>query len=258
MNPFKDLTIYIPTLGRADKQLTYSNLSPEIKKVTKLVIHKSEKGLYNDYPHIICPEYEIAAKRQWIIENCPTRFMAQLDDDLHFYIRKEPGKWNLRYTNAVDINSLFENIIMIMEAGYIHVGVSDRAGNNRVEEMIMENQRMMRFLVYDIPKVRKHAIFGRMDYQEDFDICLQLLRKGYKNAVIYEYAQGNPRFNAKGGCEVDRTIERHNRSIARLAELHPDFVTIRKKNDVSSGEFNTRNECICHWKKAYESSQIKL
>lgn len=254
---FNDLTIYIPTLGRADKQLTYKNLSPELQKITKLVIHKSEdQKLYKGYPLLICPEYEIAAKRHWIVQNCSTRFMAQLDDDLHFYVRKEAGKWNLRYAEAADVNRLFEDIIMIMEAGYIHVGVSDRAGNNRVEESILENQRMMRFLVYDLPQVKKLAKFGRMDYQEDFDICLQLLRKGYKNAVIYEFAQGNPGFNAKGGCEVDRTVDRHNRSVAKLAQLHPGFVTIRKKNDVSSGEFNHRNEVIVYWKKAYESSKI--
>ena len=42
------MKIYIPTLGRVDKQITYSNLPDFLKKKTILVIQPKEKNLYGN------------------------------------------------------------------------------------------------------------------------------------------------------------------------------------------------------------------
>lgn len=253
---FKNLSLYIPTLGRSEKQVTFNNLSPELKKITKLVIHKSEKGQYDDYPHVICPEYEIAPKRKWIVDNCPTRYMAMLDDDLVFDVRKSPDDWRLRHCEDEDMNDLFKDIVMLLENGYAHVGVSARSGNNRILEPIVENNRMMRLLAYDIPVVKKNVEFCRVEFQEDFDICLQLLRKGFPNAILYKYSQENSTFNAAGGCQSQRTLERHNKAVDALSKLHPGFITVRQTKKNSGGDMAQRNEVIIYWKKAFESSQV--
>lgn len=254
---FKDLSIFIPTLGRSDIQNTFKNLSPELQAITTLVVHTSEKDLYDEYDHIVCPLFPIAEKRAWIVKNCETKYLVMLDDDIMFYTRKDDVDWRLRYNDkGDDMNNLFTDLLTALEAGYAHVGISARSGNNRVMEPVVENTRMYAVLAYNTEIVKKNVIFGRIQFQEDFEVALQLLRKGFANAVFYKWAHGPCiRYQSKGGCENERTLELQNKSVRRLAELHPGFVTVRKVNKKYEGEMATRDEVIVYWKKAYESSQ---
>jgi TET-associated glycosyltransferase-like protein len=255
---FKDLTIFIPTLGRATSQHTWNSLSSELRKVTKLVIWEGEKDVpeYKKYPHWVCPLYPIAEKRAWIVKNCKTKYMIMLDDDILFYVRKTNDDWHLRYNTDEDTNEMFATIVELLEAGYAHVGVSSRVGNNRVEELIVENARMFGVLGYNVEILHTKVKFGRIEFQEDFEVCLQLLRQGYPNAVLYKWAHGAKiSYHSKGGCEKQRTFESQNASVRRLAELHPGFVTIRQVKKKYEGEMAHRDEVIVHWKKAFESSQ---
>lgn len=254
---FNDLTIYIPTLGRSDLQNTFKNLSPELQEITILVVHTSEKDLYDDYDHVVCPHFPISEKRAWIVKNCKTKYLVMLDDDLLFYTRKDDVDWRLRYNDkGDDMNNMFNDIHTALEAGYCHVGVSARAGNNRVMEIAVENTRMYGVLAYNVEIIRKNVIFGRIQFQEDFEVVLQLLRKGYPNCVFYKWAHGPViGYQRKGGCENERTLELQNASVRRLAELHPGFVTVRRVNKKYEGEMATRDEVIVYWKKAFDSSQ---
>lgn len=253
----KDLTIFIPTLGRSDIQHTYKNLTDELRKITKLVIHKSEKDLYPTYKTIVCPEYEIAKKRSWIIKNCKTKYLIMLDDDLRFHTRKSKTDWHLRYSTEEDVNDMFDDVMTLLESGYAHVGVSPRPGNHTVADDFTENVRMFGFLAYDVETILKNVEFNRVEFQEDFDICLQLLRKGYPNAVLYKYCHGDQLgFHSVGGCVLQRKIDNQNASVKKLHELHPDFVRIKQVNKKSyEGDMATRLEVTVQWKKAYESSQ---
>lgn len=254
---FDDVTIYIPTLGRADIQNTYNNLSKELKKRTKLVIHKSEKGQYDSYTHIVCPLFPIAEKREWIIKQCETKYLVMLDDDLSFSVRKSKEDWRLRgCDNKDDVNNLFTDILTALRGGYVHVGVSARPGNNRVMEDAVENTRMYAVLGFNVKKLIKNVEFCRIQFQEDFDIVLQLLRKGYPNCVFYKWAHCPAiGYQTKGGCEKERTLELQNASVATLARLHPGFVTVRQMNKKYNNEMAKRDEVIVYWKKAFESSQ---
>jgi hypothetical protein len=97
---------------------------------------------------------------------------------------------------------------------------------------------------------------GRVEIMEDFDLNLQMLRAGYSSAVLYKYANGQGETNAPGGCSTFRTLELHNRNVAKLAELHPGFVKLKtNRKTKSGGELSNRHEATIYWKKAYESSQ---
>ena len=48
--------IYIPTLGRVDKQTTWENLPPFLKDITVLVVQPKEKDLHGDKSILVLPE----------------------------------------------------------------------------------------------------------------------------------------------------------------------------------------------------------
>ena len=137
---------------------------------------------------------------------------------------------------------------------YIHVGISAREGNNRVQSNLKENTRMMRLLGYNKPEVLKTgARFDRIDTKQDFDMTLQLLRKGHKNAVLYSFAHNQPGSNNTGGCSVYRDPEMMDRCSHELAALHPDFVKVVEKQNKTGWGGGIRPDVRIAWKKAYES-----
>ena len=113
---------------------------------------------------------------------------------------------------------------------------------------------MMRLLAYDKQKVLDTgAKFDRIDTKQDFDMTLQLLRKGYKNLVFYKYAHNQSGSNARGCCSVYRNPEMMDRCSNELAALHPDFVKVVEKYTKTSWGGGIRTDVRIAWKKAYES-----
>jgi hypothetical protein len=107
---------------------------------------------------------------------------------------------------------------------------------------------MMYSLGYYLPIVVKECELGRIETREDMDVTLQLLRKGYPNAV-WHTTVNDQKFNAPGGCTNERTIEHSNADAYKLAQLHPGYVsTIERLYKVSV----PRVEVVCQWQKALQ------
>lgn len=255
----EDLTIFIPTYKRADKQETFKNLSEEIQEQTILVVHPSEESLYSEYNYVVCPADTISKKRAWIIRNCPTKYLIMLDDDLKFCKRKSEEGWKLKYIDGTDeVTELFNDVLLALKAGYAHVGISARMGNNREESNVKENTRMFGFLAYNRDVILKEVILERVKFHEDFDITLQLLQKGYENLVFFYYAKDDARgYNSEGGCSDERDLENHNESVKHFHSLNENFTRIRKLKSKHAGELSERLEITVYWKKAFESHKKK-
>jgi hypothetical protein len=106
-------------------------------------------------------------------------------------------------------------------------------------------------LGYYLPVVAREVELGRIATREDMDIALQLLRKGYPNAV-WHGAVTDPRSYTPGGCSSWRTIESTNKDARTLAQLHKGYVTVVERQYKSV----PRLEVICGWGKALRDGQL--
>lgn len=257
------MQIIIPTYGRSDKLATYRHLPKKLQAKTILVVQHREKHLYKEFHPtqlLVLPNsiQTITPTRQYIMKwahKKGLRKIVMLDDDLRFDIRRmdEAGKFYVATDAQVEV--LFKKIEKALDQ-YAHVGVLSREGGNRVEESYKEATRMMRVLAYRVDIFTKLKIkFDRLPLQEDFDVTLQLLRKGFPNYVICDYVNGQGTSGAKGGCSHFRTIELHNENVKKLAALHAPFVKIVEKQTKGAWGGQARLDVMVQWKKAYESSR---
>lgn len=265
------MRIFIPSLGRANimHRATLSKIPESWLTLTTLVCQAHEAEEYEQQSRafgcglLVLPEEikRITPTREYIGRMCQEEEidkMVMLDDDIEFYTRRkqftqDEDWWKLSAPDDTDVE-LMLNCISVDLDTYAHVGVSGREGNNRVRDPFVENTRYMRLLAYrtDMYMACEH---GRVEVMEDFDIALQLLRAGHKNKVYYRWAQGQAKTQAAGGCSVWRTHDVHNAGAERLAELHPQFVRTRQKeNKTDAGGFGTRTEVTVQWKRAFGSS----
>lgn len=254
------MQIYIPTFGRADRQHTYEHLPKSVRENTTLVVQHREKGLYKNYPHVVLPPSitTIAPTRKYIIEKiATTNRVLMLDDDLRFDYRRmdEQGKFYVATEQQIEV--MIDTIATAL-LGYAHVGVLAREGGNRILTSTVQCSRMMRVLGYRRDTLRKEKIqMARIETMEDFDVTLQLLRKGYPNLVLCQWVNGQGTSGAKGGCSHFRTLEMHNANALKLAEFHAPFVTVVEKQTKGAWGGQKRLDVMVKWKKAFESSKVR-
>jgi hypothetical protein len=199
------------------------------------------------------PDCTIAQKRRWILEEFHRRGeekIIMLDDDLRFATRISGTDWHLKEIRWFGLISEFNLLEDKLGPEFPHVGFGPRQGNNTLDEVGWKiPSRMIYSLGYYLPIVIKECELGRIETREDMDLTLQLLRKGYPNAVWHTTVNDQRKFDAPGGATNERTMERSNRDAYRLGELHPGYVTIVEKDYKASVP---RLEVICQWKKALE------
>jgi hypothetical protein len=259
-----DVTIVIPTKGRAHKQTTLVSLPPVIRRKVRLVVYQDEAKLYRnhwpDQPLWVVPKHVqgIADKRRYLIENVRTRYLLMLDDDFRFCYRPTMKKPSLIYLEKED-DRFVRMFTRMRELGdrYIHVGVSHRSGNHTQTKPLKKVGRIAGAYLYDLVRLKKAKVkLGRVEVMEDFDVTLQLLRKGYANVILVRYCYNHMGYsNAKGGCSSYRTLKVQRRAALKLAELHHPFVKVVKRKAPTWQGMTKRTDVIVYWKKAYASSQ---
>jgi hypothetical protein len=177
-----------------------------------------------------------------------------MDDDVMFAVRKSPETTSLRPQGVAD----FVEMMMTLEVlctEYAQVAISLRQGNNNVgvgpPPLMQENGRAIRVCAFRTKEFNT-CTHNRVSVMEDIDVTLQLLSSGYKNAVLYYWANDQKQTNAPGGCSSWRTHEVHDAAARKMAELWPGICTLRQKENKTGGEFGTRTEITVQWKKVYE------
>jgi len=259
------MDILIPTLGRANRQTTLNNLPPKWQQKVQLVVQEKDylenERQYRSYPASIrvLPSHitTIAETRQHLLydEHHLHNKILMLDDDMVFSARRadEPTKFQPMLDSEFDL--MFWEVSMLL-GSYVHAGISHREGANRNTDQTVFCSRMMRALAYNREWVKDAGVsFGRVPVMEDFDVTLQLLRKGRKNAIANDWVHNQGGSDTSGGCSTFRTKEVQTTAAHKLAELHPGFVKVVEKTTKGSWGGGTRTDVTIYWKKAYESSK---
>jgi hypothetical protein len=207
----------------------------------------------------------IADVRDYVINFSESRSykkVLMLDDDLLFYRRKSPTDWHLRYLEAGENQLMVDRVSELLNE-YAAVGISAREGNNYCEENLAETTRMMRAIAFDVSIIKGEQLSFKMPdipvtVMDDFYMTLQLITLGYPNAVMFDWAQGQPGSDTPGGASTYRDLEMQKQNALKLQELFPKFVKAEEKLTTSSwgatpGNPITRTDVRIYWKKALGS-----
>jgi hypothetical protein len=94
---------------------------------------------------------------------------------------------------------------------------------------------------------------------EDFDVTLQLLTRGYKNALITTHVNDQLATNTEGGCSDYRTEKLHNTNVKKMHSLWGAPITkiVEKQNKSAAAlaaGLAARQELNIQWIKAWKSS----
>jgi hypothetical protein len=231
-------------------------LPPRIQEQTQLVVQQREAHLYRTYPTLVLPEHitNLPATRQWIQQNVDSDKVIQLDDDLVFATRRTDDPTKFNPAKPFEVEAMFSTMWDYLN-DYAHVGLCPREGANRKKFEVDYNSRMMRVLGYRLDVLRRQEIrHDRMPDVEDFDVNLQLLRLGYKNAVLNEWCHNQGGSNTAGGCSEYRTLDTHRRDVEILQRYHPEFVTVVEKETKTSWGGQKRHDVRIQWKRAFKSA----
>lgn len=251
------LKIFIPTIARVDKQQTLRRLPEALFDDTYLVCPPGELVAHEDKGRnvISCPYKGIAQTRDYILDWATKediKYIVMLDDDVVLQ-RRRP---DFRITNVVDENEYYEAFAWIENTlkNVAHCGWGTRFLAYANKNEIMSPARMMYCLAYDVEKVnRVKARFSKNlpwdSTMEDFHMTLQLLEAGLTNCISLEWRASPGASNAPGGCSTWRTTKAQTESAFRLADLHPNLVTVRPKKHwegMDDGMYDVRVK----WKQA--------
>lgn len=247
------MRIVIPTFNRVGNQLTLSQCQ-WLQDNAEVVIHPNESGKH-PAKEIICPVQGQGTHivRQWILDNITDEHVCMLDDDLRLYIRKSPSAYNLRYADNDEVAHAFSRLRAELESVPV-AGFSARQGNNNwYPETVVENTRLCHAWAYHRPTVIKTGIrFDLVPFIEDYHFFMSMLKRGFKNRLITDFAADQPSSQAPGGLSHLRNAEGQKNSVFLLEQLHAPFVKANLKVNVSGPvEYRERWNPICYWKKAY-------
>ena len=255
------MQIIITTRGRIYEQSTLQRLPPELRKRTTLVCPKREvDSLHRLYPDVKITwepyrNMKLPEKRDWIVRTWFDDYghtkILLLDDDLVFATRK--GK-RLPKSTDEELITAFQRIEDKLGPEFPHVGLGQRQFNNHIAEVGWKIPgKMQCALGYYLPIVAKEVRWDLVVLRSDYCATLQLLLKGYANAVwtetVVEQARG---FDAPGGCSIYRTDEMLDAEAERLAKVFPGYVAVVEKRYKGSGP---RTEVRCEWQKALDAGR---
>jgi len=251
------MQIFIPSMQRSHDVRTALDLAGA-GLTPIMVVPKGEAKAYRAaLPAVEVVEHPqgigIARARQWIMDHASEAAAVMVDDDLSFHVRRTDDTTKFRQAKPADVRRMFNTLEKHL-GKYAHASTIARQGGNRVTGD-MFCSRPWHVFGFNVEKFRAAGVkYCAGLVQDDFDITLQLLRKGFPNIVMGGYAvnqhggHGSP-----GGANTYRTLEVHNNSVMRLKERHSEFVRVRETDYKSgNGEWGQRFEVVISWKKAYK------
>jgi hypothetical protein len=246
--------VYIPSYNR-DTLLSIDNLhGTAILERVALVVHPSEIGRYQKHGVRIIPcpvQGELGRVRRWLMDHHEGRYMVQMDDDLRFAVRRDDDPTKFRIAKPDDIDTMFERVFQLLREVPL-VGVRQRGGANRSTPPMELTVRQCMFHGIDNEIAKREGFAYKSCVFEDFDYTLQVLTRGYQNAVLTTHTIDQAESNAPGGVAGYRNNDRMERDALDLALDFPGFVKVVQKAGWRG--MDTRTDVTVQWKKALASA----
>jgi hypothetical protein len=257
----------ITTLNRVDTQITVQNLPEYWRKRLVIACPEEEVELHRRNPAMKGVSYlNFEHKNMGQVRQVVVDFLKEekkvhkyflLDDDMYFYTRKSATEWPLRYAEKNEVGGMLDMLEHWLQHGHAHVGISVRQGNNFETRPAAYIGRMFGFHGHnlDILRLIPEVRWGDFVTLDDFNICLDLLVRGYPNLMTWHYAWGQKSSNSPGGCSSWRNLKNQEEAAHQLAKKFPRFVkTVVKANKSGWEGMENRTDVRIQWAQAFKSS----
>jgi hypothetical protein len=235
---------------------------------TILLVNRKEFKEYRDrYSDLVRVQQTavegISKTRQYAITHIADReeveCILMLDDDMRFYKRPDMSKPGLVKSTPGQVRAMLDKMAgFSMLPNFFACGLSARQGNNHIDKRWIDNTRMMNAYAINVTALRKEKVkFSETQVMEDFWVTLNMLTRGYKNRVLYEFCWNQNGSNDSGGCSSYRTAKVQAGAAMKLHREFPDFVKLVTKTAIAPKYWEgmkERTDVRIQWKKAYESS----
>jgi hypothetical protein len=231
---FDDLQIAIPSRSRPHVQKTIQNISQNFWTKIILVVPFDQ---YEEYRAAVPLDINIVpfggqgigAKREFILNMKKTGKLIMFDDDLTFYKRLEDGSKFARMSH-LDSEQMITDIVAFLDK-YVMVGMVDKFMSQTKPRGFVECTRCNKVLAFNRDMFPDPWPSFRVPHDEDHDIHLQLITRGYRTAVLTEYSKSDP-VEAPGGCTDWRSEAVFDLTYKMLLEFWPTIVTIYPNHKV--------------------------
>jgi hypothetical protein len=255
-----ELKIFIPTLGRVNRQVTLRRMPEDLQRQVYLVVAPHEMNAYGTKAKLLsCPQQGkgLAAVREWILAySIRHKFkrIVMMDDDLALQRRQKDGRI-LTASTGEEYHEAFAWLDSKLQT-YAHASWGTRflAYDDPREELI--GGRALAVLGYNVAMLKAAKVSftrGMSRYgQDDSHVTLQLLKQGYPNAISLEWRASPYQANAAGGCATYRTPETVAEAVDLMVKLHAPFVKARKKKAWKGMGTEEQLDMTIYWRKALE------
>ena len=257
--------IYIPTFKRHDKQIFFESLPDRLKDKVIFVIQKQEEHLFlNKNTLVVDNNIGIAKTREIIYKTAGTKRYLIVDDDVLLYRRNakyfsKPSnmKGAKRLLLDNDWNELLQRLNDQHDNNHIMCGFKFSSILPRFDQPIFHNGGI--FAVFSIDGKQLSKIIDDIDFNyvyisENIHFNLELLTKGYPNAIMEEFCYYQ-KYNKDGGCSAFRTQQMEDECAKKLNKKFPKYYTIdySKPKPVNRGSMGTLRTRVLYSKSYKES-----
>ena len=250
-------TIFIPTLGRWNTQLTFFNMPTSIQNKCVLVVQPKERTHHAHLPMMVLPENDcgITATRKWIWEQGKDKRYIVMDDDIVMKTRKpwHDGELTKRTMTEDDWNHMLTETSKWMDEG-VTWGGCRTGGLPPAGKEYIDNTGTAEVFFFDGKQLPSaDELDWELSTAEDISLSLQLLSKGYPNRIWDRFVYLSDFVGTQGGCmDMGRDLKMINDNHQKLIEKFPEYVSYNGTKEMMGGTFN---KIKIQYKKAWNQSQ---
>jgi hypothetical protein len=237
-----NLQIVIPSRSRWRDLKTIYNLSSGLWKYTFVVIPNDQHDPYRaavptDIALVTFSGSGIHNKRQFILKWQTSGKLIMMDDDLRFYKRSHDGR-KFPETCPAETEQMVEEIVRLLDY-YPMVGLTDKFMSQTRPRGYVECSRFNQILGFNRDLLPDPWPEFRVPHDEEHDVHLQLLTRGWKTAVSTEWSKSD-KPGAPGGCSDWRDETALKEAHEQLLQLWPGIIEIDIKGEKPKARYNWR------------------